>query len=568
MSAQPFSAMLEAVKNAGEDFEWYPTTDRMIDAVARWMDKSAKSLMDIGAGDGRVLLRLGAKCEQEPTLYSIEKSCVLIETQPENVVPVGTDLFEQNLACLPVDYIFCNPPYSQFETWAEMIITSGHAKKAFLIIPQRWKDSELIAAALKRRDATARVIHSDDFSDAERRARAVVDIVEISYPRKNAHGYRFDELQDPFDVWFDQNISTFDQEETTDGYQSEYDRNQKELARIRHFETIPDMVAGYNEEYERMQENYRSIFQLDYALLKELGVSKNAVRDGIKAKMTGLKSKYWTLLFERLDTITERLSTETKAHFLEKLTGRATIAFTANNAYAVVLWAIKNANKYFDQQTVRLFRDISTFEGVQNYKSNQRTWEKDGFRYHRFEEGDKRRPSHYLLDYRIVVTRYGAITSPDSYRSYESPGNLDKTCHELIDDIRAVLSNLGFRSSGFASRSIQWASGEWQNWHEIGTGDTLFQVKAFKNGNLHLRFKPDAIKALNVEAGRLLGWLRAPRDVETELGYSQAEAKRFYCSTKLIMPSNVRLLATSEPVAEVPPVVAAKVQTSLFEAVS
>ncbi len=55
-------------------------------------------------------------------------------------------------------------------------------------------------------------------------------------------------------------------------------------------------------------------------------------------------------------------------------------------------------------------------------------------------------------------------------------------------------------------------------------GDVVFQAKAFMNGNMHFRIMPEAIKALNIEAGRLLGWLRGPQDVVTELGYSMDDS--------------------------------------------
>jgi hypothetical protein len=551
MTVMAFAQILGEVQGAGEDFEWYPTTDRMIDVVARRIPTNAESLMDIGAGDGRVLLRLAKRCEREPTLYAIEKSTVLIQAQPENVIPVGTNLFDQNLACLPVDYIFCNPPYSEYELWASVVIESGYAKKAFLVIPQRWKENDGIAIALKKRGATARVIHSDDFLDAVRRARAVIDIVEISYPMKrDGYDWQRGEVRDPFDIWFDEHITTFDAEEEDEDYHAREERARKELARLRQFDTIKDMVDGYDEEYARMEENYKAIFRLDHALLKELGVKKDALRDGIKAKMAGLKTKYWTLLFERLDVITERLSTATKKKFLEKLTGRAALAFTSGNAYAVVIWAIKNANKYFDEQTVQLYRDLSTHEGVQNYKSNLRTWVKSDWRYRHRDDADER-PTRYALDYRIVVDGYSAIGSGESWQ-YDYPGNLNKRCHELIADVIAVLYNLGFRSRGPNSLNRQWYSGGWENWYVVRDGmdamneRILFQVKAYKNGNMHLRFLPDAIKALNVEAGRLLGWLNSREDVEAELGYTPEEAQRFYSCTKLITASNIKLLSAPE----------------------
>lgn len=529
-----FNQLLGLVQDAGEDFEWYPTTEAMIAVVARHLPTDFQSLMDIGAGDGRVLLKLAERSEREPDLYAIEKSTILIQAHSERITPVGTELFEQNLACIPVDYIFCNPPYSEFEAWVSIVIESGHAKKAFLVIPRRWKESREIAAAIARRGATTRVIHSDDFqSGADRSARAVINIVEVSYPMKNSSWSS--EAKDPFDIWFDQNISTFDAEETD--YSARYSKQQG-LARIHRRSSIGEMVEEYNEEYSRMERNYKAIFELDYALLKTLGVRKDVVREGIKVQMAGLKSKYWGLLFERFDTITNRLSTATKATFLQKLTSRMALAFTVSNANAVVLWAIKNANSYFSQQVIQLFRDLSTFEGALNYKSNQRTWQTDGWRY-RAENH-----SHYALDYRIVVSKYSAIHG-GSFGGWEYPGGLHKNCHELIDDVIAVLYNLGFVTVGQRSRDRAWQSGGWQDWHLNGDGCMVFQVKAHKNGNLHFRFMLDAIKALNIEAGRLLGWLRSPRDVEKEMGYTAADAERFFNCTQLLTSSTMRLLSGS-----------------------
>jgi hypothetical protein len=145
-----------------QDFEWYPTTQRMIDAVAKRITDRNVSLLDIGAGDGRVLLSLGKHCQAE-SLYAIEKSPILVQSQPDNVVPVGTDLFEQNLACLPVDYIFCNPPYSQYETWATAIIDVRLRQTGVPRHPPAVEGFGGHPGSLKKRGATARVIHSDDF---------------------------------------------------------------------------------------------------------------------------------------------------------------------------------------------------------------------------------------------------------------------------------------------------------------------------------------------------------------------------------------------------------------------
>ena len=549
-------ALVDALRDAGEDFEWYPTTRRMIEAVRKDLrEEDCGSILDIGAGDGRVLAML-AETHEGAKLYAIEKATLLQQAQPDRVIPVGTEFFEQDLMSLPVDVTFCNPPYGQFEEWAERVISTAHTGRLYLVLPQRWEGSVLIAEALKARAAAAKVIHTDDFLDADRRARAVVHIIRVIFDAESVRANRRwnsrSEKQDPFDLWFDQNISTFDREApVADDVQDD-----KTLARLRDLDSITDLVEAFDEEYARMQDNYKAIFRLDQALLKELGVGKESVREGLKKRMTGLKHTYWQALFEHLGVVTDRLTTKTKQQFLERVTGQTAIAFTISNAYAVVLWAIKAANQYFDAQVVDVFRQLSTFDGVANYVSNQRTWERDKWRYHR-DDADK--PSHYKLDYRIVLEKYRAIHKEEkfSFGAYDYPGHLHKDCHEVIDDLIAVSGNLGFLvatqipkddtfvfSSRLPSRRRQWASNAWQDF-KSADGEIVFQVKGFINGNLHLRFRTDVIKALNIEAGRLLGWIRTPADAVTETGCTADEAERFFGSNQRLGASAVRLLAAA-----------------------
>lgn len=523
--------LVESLKEANQDWEWYPTTQEMIDSVWHRLPIEFDSIMDIGAGDGRVLVELGKRAEQEPKLYAIEKSTILIQSWAENIIPVGTDVFEQNLTCLQVDYVFCNPPYSEYETWTSTIIENCYAKSAFLVIPHRWKDSDIIAESIKKRGAAVKIIYIGDFLDAERKARAIINIIEVVFPKNDDYHRK---PIDPFDIWFDQNVSAFDDEKDF----KEIHNNDSDIVKKHATDNITGLVNVFNEEYSRMQENYRGIFKLDYAILRELGVNKNAVCEGLKKRISGLKTKYWTILFERLTVITSRLCVDTKKRFLEKLTGRAGIAFTESNAYSVVIWAIKNANKYFNEQLIKLFRDLSTQDGIKNYKSNQKTWQKDGWRY--LKDGH----DHYALDYRIVFEGYAAIGGSGSY-SWDYPNGLHKNCHEKLGDTLAVLNNLGYVNNSLDSQSRKWEAGEWQDFYN-SNGDTLVQSKAHKNGNMHFRFMPDAIRALNVEAGRLLGWLKSPKDVVAELGYTMEDAEKFFMSSQKILPSNMKLLGFSE----------------------
>jgi hypothetical protein len=127
-------------------------------------------------------------------------------------------------------------------------------------------------------------------------------------------------------------------------------------------------------------------------------------------------------------------------------------------------------------------------------------------------------------------------------QDYSYPGNLYKDCHELIADIIAVMSNLGFSCYSTKSTDREWKAAKWENFYHSDTDKILFQVKGYMNGNLHLRFMPEAIKALNINAGRILKWVRTENEVVEEMGYTKEEAKQYFHGNSYILPSNIKLL--------------------------
>jgi len=535
--------MVAALRDDGEDFEWYPTTSAMIDVVIADAKRRLNldpndhvSVLDIGAGDGRVLARFHAVWAKG-TFFSIEKSTLLQAAQPDWVVPAGTDFREQDLMAVQSAIVFCNPPYSEFEAWAARIIAESFCTVLYLIIPQRWVDSPAIKRALALRGAKAKVLQSTDFANADRSARAKVDIIRIQFAARQ-RGWGRDETPDPFKVWFEQNVSSFDEEEDV----AEATVDDTRLARLRGVTSIAELVAEFDLDYQRMQENYQAIFNLDGALLRELGVKKDALCTALKTRLAGLKRVYWRALFDRLNTLTTRLATKTRAEFLEILLGRNALAFTVDNCCSIVMWAVKRADTYVDRQIVDLFFELSQRDGVTRYVSNQRTWTNEAWRYSR--RNDESRPSHFRLDYRFIIPGHSAIGGGD-FRSWDFPGGLYTRCHELIDDIVAVLSTLGFFTASPSSIQRTWHSGRRQEWLSPN-GEVLFEVRAFINGNLHMRFASDAIMAINVEAGRLLGWLKSPAEAATELEATQEQAERAWGSlAKLDAARTLALVAGS-----------------------
>ena len=104
----------------------------------------------------------------------------------------------------------------------------------------------------------------------------------------------------------------------------------------------------YVRDFGELLDTYKTLEGFDPVLFKELGIDLTTVREGLKMKIKGLKNLYWQELFSNLDSITNRLTSKSREHLLEKLTNHTSVDYTADNAYAVVIWVVKNANQYFD----------------------------------------------------------------------------------------------------------------------------------------------------------------------------------------------------------------------------
>lgn len=150
------------LQQEAQDFEFYPTTNEIIDALARdiqsirdehgYRYRGLDSVLDIGAGNGKVLLALRERAGMT-ALHAIEKSEILCDQLPPDILIVGTDFAQQSLLSKHTDVTFCNPPYSVFEEWAIKIIRQSASRIIYLVIPERWERSAGIADALKYRDA-------------------------------------------------------------------------------------------------------------------------------------------------------------------------------------------------------------------------------------------------------------------------------------------------------------------------------------------------------------------------------------------------------------------------------
>lgn len=638
------ATLVANLKQNGQDFEWYPTTKEIIEAMY-WDIKSHKSslyygdsavckeirerkyahqsisLLDIGAGDCKVYNTLqeiskaqyiNKECFDEP--YSdgrmrrmseadkvvnqlgtnkymvIEKSQILIDRMPSEVLVVGTDFYENTLIDKKADVIFCNPPYSDYARWTARIIKEANAGYIYFVIPKRWGNNGDIAHALKLRKAQVKIIGDFDFLDSEdRKARAKVSLVKVDlvhglgrFSKKRRLQYSDNDtnpLIDPFTLWFNETFKINAKKDTDDWKEKEKQVQERKEnvknALVAGNDLVGTLVELYNNELNTLISNYLKVSELDAEILKELNVDIKSVLGAFREKIQNLKALYWQEIFDNLTEITKRLTSSTRKSLLATLASNTNIDFTAGNIRSIVIWVIKNANKYFDSQMISVYDTFTSDEGITLYKSN-RHWQKDTFRYNKYNDKDK--GIKYALDYRIVLHRY---------RDYMDRDNrLPKAQLEWIQDIIIVARNLGYSISSkevdydmrlgekgnvyFAvpkSRKLEkgqktnlgkiedvayvedkaeyqyFVGGYWTHYSSVLIDEDVFTtVKGHKNGNIHFQFNQQFIKKLNLEAGRLRGWIKSPQEAAEEFDISLEEAAKYWKSNFTLLPSHVQNL--------------------------
>lgn len=529
--------LVTEIKQNNEDWEWYPTTSEIVDALKSHIEQIEKrdwnrdwtyngKVLDIGCGNGCFFEKLCTDKFKHVQKFGIEKSNILAEQLPEDVIILGSDFNEQTLIDKKVDMIFCNPPYTEYDLWAEKIILQGNAEHIALVIPIRWRNSERLKDALERRKYQAEIIGTYDFNNAERKARATVDLIFISARKETYEGSSYTgKVVDPFDLWFDETfkINADTEKQYNFSYKEHIENNVKNEI-ILHGDTAEMLVEFYNRDMEQLYKNYRKLEELDADLLKELKVDIPSLKISLKERLNGLKHIYWDLLFEKYDKITSRLTSTGRKKVINRLNDNTAIDFTMHNIVQLTLWIIRHSNTLFEEQISEYFYSLCNSESIQRYKSNKR-WNEDDWRYikdtfdenkHFYrEEKEKRmkKATHFQLDYRIVVKSWQNFES--GWRNY----HFSDSCIDFLSDTIIIGQNLGFDIDFYIpTKYADICLSDWNNF-DIKTKDgKLFaNVKLYKNGNRHVKFCKEFMQKLNVEMARINHWVQDKTEAMQEM---------------------------------------------------
>ncbi len=499
------SALIKQNIAEGNDFEFYPTTDEIIAELAQHIDMHAR-MLDIGCGNGKVLNALEEAKKIEK--FGIELSQTLLAALDKTITVLGTDFHQNTLIDKKFDVIFCNPPYSEYEAWTRRIILEGQADDIFLVIPSRWQNSQSISAALNMRDVKIDVIGSYDFLNADRAARAKVDLVKvnISYDAK-----------DPFTIWFEDTFGNAHLDIETDNsfYADRQKKEQINAALVKAPSKIEALLNLFDTDMQRLHASYKTITDLPPSILKDFKLDKSNLMESLKEKIKGLKRLYWEQVFDNLDEITNRFTSHYRHRYMQLLFRYNSCDFTRDNIYAIVQWAIKNVNDYFDDQIIEVWERMLCDVNAQAYKSNAKMLQEFKFRVQdsyvsREEKQEFKRIKTKLSNRIIMQGGYGFV---DEWRGYRFGDN----GKNLVDDLIVIAHNTGWRSV-----YKQYESPERGQWHNVmglheGQEKMLFQFKAYLNGNMHIKFGQDFVNHINVIFGKLKGWLHRAQDAAQEM---------------------------------------------------
>lgn len=538
--------LIKELKTTGEDFEFYPTTDEILEVVREnlpsntYDSRKPFTLLDIGAGNGKSLSFLNKKQPDRDSRYSgcnfskllaIEKSQTLISRLPEDVQVIGTDFMEQSLFDKEANVTFCNPPYSQFKEWVVKILSESKSKDIFLVIPQRWENSPEIKTAISNRGASVEVLGEFSFLHSEdRKARATVHLLHVKIPRDSS---------DPFVLFIEGNFPKPKDSPCPDEVREEEER----MELLSGANLIDKMISGYNAENDRIRKSFEAIQKVDYEVLRDLGVDASELASILLSKLEGLKGIYWAEVFSELGSLTERFTTKNRNNFRTELIDQNHIDFTKENIIAVVGYLVRKSNSYINSQITDVWESMGDLCNIQLYKSNKRTFGDDEWKFRdEFREGTT---GGLALDLRVVVHRCGGIYIPwsSSYKGFDSHGDngLDGRALDFLSDLLTVAYSLGWKDCDVLSEKAKVARLENQKdsiaeaVEEFTTGKTrefsgtfdgnrevVFSVKAFKNKNIHIKFSKKFLCRLNVEYGKIKGWLLNGEQAVRELDDSQA----------------------------------------------
>src|SRR5690606_17306100 len=151
-----------------------------------------------------------------------------------------------------------------------------------LVIPRRWRECQRLQELVDQLQLKAKSLGEFDFENAERQARAKVEVVRFDLEARGKNA--------AFDAAIEEMLPELDQ------FECEIDADAPaepdwdgQIAAGGNL--IDSLVVAYDTELAELYATYRSVVKINPRILKELGVTKANILAGLREKIKGLKNK-------------------------------------------------------------------------------------------------------------------------------------------------------------------------------------------------------------------------------------------------------------------------------------
>lgn len=464
--------------------EFYPTNEKTLDLMM--LDPEGKIILDPSAGSGSILdyaLKLGAKktfaIEITPELRSIVKGKHEL---------IGSDFFDVKEEDIShVNAIYMNPPFSNAQK---------HILHAWQIAPE---GCEIVA-----------ICNWETIHNSYSRERRQLDVLIRDYGYAQNLGSTFDDAERTTDAEIGM-IKVFKPITSSsfnfDNYFIDEDEFQIEGEGIQKYDEVKALVNRYVGCMKQFDFLLESVESINYQLKAigssgiEMSLSRNETIMDKRSFSKSIQKQSWKYIFAKMNM--EKYVTSNVMKDINKFTeSQSNFPFTMKNIYKMFEAIVGTKEQTFNRALEEAIDNFTrhTHENryaVEGWKSN----------------------SSYMLNEKFIVegimeNSFGGFkVRYDSYNGRKINDLTKVLCNLTAENFSRILSKKVIESNG--SESIKYGSGDVYNlnefigsiepnkWFEFG----FFNVKVFKKGTMHLKFKDKKHwYLLNQAYGKLKGF--------------------------------------------------------------
>lgn len=588
-------SLIQTLKTHDQDFEFYPTTNEILVKIAETLkgylraygdDKRSYknggfTILDVCAGDGNALLTLKQQLEKADfiCLQGIEKSPMLYSMWDNSINLVGTDFFQENLHSKTANVLFCNPPFSQTETWFKRLLTehSSRVQHIFFVCPSKqglsdkyrdmFNDFKFAKDSKNHYDISMTVLQNENgetfsFENADRSAR--VDTVILHIDLHKYAEYRDFERSDRdalFAQYFPELQNKLEHSEDYSYKRKAREEKSKELesfmlSQAGEQDLVKILVDSFCAERNEFLDAYNKLNDVPTLLLDKLDIDLSKAKNLLFKTLQELDTQYWSKLFKLYEPLKQKL-TSSSVNRLMKYVSERNIAFNYDNCLAVTLLAVQKTNEMIVQQLLDKYKHWAEVGNYKAYKSNQRLFNEGRFKdciapedlTNNWSYGSDKKRWHEVsidnimpfsigerkkLEYRIVDCHL-SFSGGYSWAGFDPNSSAMQAVHDII----IIARNLGYTVSDFEQTCDYGDRVSVYATDRNGKNIVLFDFKVFKNGNAHFFLNKGLMIDIMLVVGKYLGWVHTKEQVMDDLDITGEEydnaVKDLYLATSATM---------------------------------